>query len=195
LEFLPKEWPKCHFRSKKHQEKKKILKTGEINPKLRFKEYWRVKLLIFNQQNDLSIETKAVKPLIKQVLSLEKRSTNELAVYFVSTEEISNLHGEFFDDNSPTDCISFPIDQKKSRGYHMLGEVFICPNTAVEYVLKRGEEVNEDCYRETTLYLVHGLLHLLGYDDTKEKDRVKMRETEIRVMQHLILENLLLKPT
>ncbi|MFZ0565225.1 MAG: rRNA maturation RNase YbeY [Chlamydiales bacterium] len=152
-----------------------------------------MKVFVFNQQKDLFISKRGVKPIVKEVLSLEKRSTDELAIYFVSTEEISELHKEFFDDPSPTDCISFPIDQRQGLGYHILGEVFICPKTAIDYILKRGEEVNEDIYRETTLYLVHGLLHLLGYDDIEESDQKKMRAAENRHMHHLLREKVLLK--
>ncbi len=152
-----------------------------------------MKTLVFNQQSDLSIASKVVRNVIKRVLSLEKRSTNELAVYFVSTSEICRIHKEFFNDSSPTDCISFPMDQRQNLKHHILGEVFVCPKTALDYVFKRGEGINEDVYRETTLYLVHGLLHLLGYKDNKENDKQEMRAAERRYMEHLILENILLK--
>lgn len=115
-----------------------------------------------------------------------------MAVYFVTSEEISRLHEDFFDDPSPTDCISFPMDDEQITGYHILGEVFICPKTALDYVLKGGEEVNEECYRELTLYLVHGILHLLGYDDINEEDQKKMRAAEIRIMTPLIRQKLIL---
>lgn len=152
-----------------------------------------MKVFVFNQQKDLSIAKRVVKPVVKEVLSLEKRSTDELAVYFVSTEEMCELHKEFFNDSSPTDCISFPIDQSQGLGYHILGEVFVCPKTAIDYILKRGEEVSQDIYLETTFYLVHGLLHLLGYDDMEESDQKKMRAAEKRHIQHLLREKVLLK--
>ena len=151
-----------------------------------------MKVLVFNQQEDLSLAPESVKPVVKHVLSSEKRHTDELAVYFVTTEEISRLHKEFFDDPSPTDCISFPMDEEQASGYHTLGEIFICPKTAIDYVLKTGEEVNEDCYRELTLYLVHGLLHLIGYDDVKKDDCAKMRAAECHHMEPLIRQKLLL---
>ncbi|MCC5832271.1 MAG: rRNA maturation RNase YbeY [Chlamydiales bacterium] len=132
--------------------------------------------------------------MVKYVLHTERKHTNELSVYFVTTEEITRLHKEFFHDPSPTDCISFPLDQEEGVGYHILGEVFICPKTAIDYLLQSGEEINEDSYRETTLYLVHGLLHLIGYKDINDEDRKNMRAAEQRLMEPLIRQKLLLKP-
>jgi len=151
-----------------------------------------MKVLVFDEQTDLPIVRETVKPVVKNVLSLEKKHTDEVAVYFVSTEEISRLHHEFFDDPSPTDCISFPMDSEHTGQYHVLGEIFICPKTALDYVMKTEEEINEDCYRETTLYLVHGLLHLLGYRDIEEADEKLMRQAENRHMESLIRQKLLL---
>lgn len=152
-----------------------------------------MKVLVFNHQNDLLIAPESVKPVVKQVLDLENKKTDEVSVYFVETEEISQLHKEFFDDPTTTDCISFPMDEVEIGGYHILGEIFICPKTALDYILKSSEEINEDCYRETTLYLVHGLLHLLGYKDIEDNDRKKMRVAEKRHMEQLIQQKLLLK--
>lgn len=153
-----------------------------------------MKVLVFDQQSDLSIEPESIKPVIREVLMREGRSTDEVAVYFVTSEEISRLHEEFFQDPSPTDCISFPMDEDlKATGYHILGEIFICPKTALDYVLTLSEEISENCYTELTLYLVHGILHLLKYDDVKEEDRKKMRAAEKEHMEHLLRKKLLLK--
>lgn len=153
-----------------------------------------MKVLVFNQQQDLPILVSSVKPIVKQVLEEEGCSTDELAVYFVPVEEICRLHAEFFNDPSPTDCISFPMDEKESSGYHVLGEIFISPQAAVDYILSDAQELTENVYIETTLYLVHGILHLLGYKDIEEHDVAKMRQAEARHMEQLIHKQLLLKP-
>ncbi len=90
------------------------------------------------------------------------------------------LHGQYFNDRSLTDCISFPLDESESP-YRVLGDVFVCPQVAIAYAGRNGG----DPYLETTLYLVHGLLHLMGYDDITEKDRKKMRAAEERHLSHL----------
>ncbi len=92
----------------------------------------------------------------------------EVALYFVSTKTICELHDQFFQDPSPTDCISFPL------GETHLGEVFVCPATAVAYAEKKGL----DPYREVNLYIIHGLLHLVGYDDRTPQEKRIMRKKE-----------------
>ena len=143
---------------------------------------------VFDVQSDLKIEEKSVKPVVESVLQIEIRTTDEVAVHFVSTEEICRLHEQFFGDPSPTDCISLPLDREEKTPYHTLGEIFICPNTALEYAKKHAI----DRYEELTLYLVHGLLHLIGYDDVNDIDEVKMREAEARHMEVLGRQKLFL---
>ncbi|MFN0064989.1 MAG: rRNA maturation RNase YbeY [Chlamydiales bacterium] len=151
-----------------------------------------IKILVFDQQNDLSIDIESAKQVIRRVLELEKSQANEVSLYFVSTKEICRLHEEFFHDPSPTDCISFPIDRNRKLGYQFLGEIFVCPKTALDFV-QTYEDINENPYVETTLYVVHSVLHLLGFDDIEEVDRKKMRAKEGVIMQHLLKANILLK--
>lgn len=152
-----------------------------------------MKVLVSNQQKNLSLNKVSVRSVVKEVLKTEEFSTDEVAVYFVTTQEICRLHQQFFNDPSPTDCISFPLDDAEDQdsGYHLLGEVFVCPQTAIEYT----QAHSGDIYSETTLYLVHGLLHLIGYDDIEEKERKKMRAAEAKHMENLFNKKLLLKAT
>jgi len=148
-----------------------------------------IKVQLFDQQSDLVIDPKSAKKVVSAVLDLEQSQADELSIYFVDTKEICRLHEEFFDDPSVTDCISFPMDSDKSLGYQFLGEVFVCPKTAINYVAERGS----DPYIEATLYVVHGILHLLGYDDIAEEDEKVMREKEHTIMLHLTDKKILLR--
>ena len=103
--------------------------------------------------------------------------------------DISKLHEEYFNDPSPTDCITFPIDEKEEDTfYRVLGDVFVCPEVALSYSQTHILDVEE----ELTLYIVHGLLHLLGYDDIQEQDRIKIRAEELSCMNHLKEKQLIL---
>jgi probable rRNA maturation factor len=139
-----------------------------------------VKILQYDNQTDLFIDKKKVKAIVEEIFLFKKISSTELIVHFVSKEEIAGLHKEFFNDPTSTDCITFPIREKD-----LLGEVFICPQAAIEYS-------PEDPYKETTLYLIHTILHLLGYDDLNSTDQIKMRLAENEIMDHLIKKNLVL---
>lgn len=142
-----------------------------------------MKVDVENRQNTLSFNLASIAPLVEAVLGQEGKTCDEVCVHFVNTEEIIQLHSEFFNDPTPTDCISFPIDGVKSdrSGYCMLGDVFVCTDVAKEY----AEEHHEVPLEELTLYVVHGLLHLMGYDDIEEIDRKAMRDAEKRQMRYL----------
>ena len=99
-----------------------------------------------------------------------------MGVYFVTMKEICRLHDQFFNDPSPTDCITFPIDLDPATADRYLGDIFIAPEAALAY---------PDPYEETTLYLVHGLLHLIGYDDLTPIEKKKMRRKEKSCMRRL----------
>lgn len=95
-----------------------------------------------------------------------------MVIHFVTKAKIGALHRTYFDDPSPTDCISFPMDTPSKEA--LLGEVFVCPAVAVEYAKEHGL----DPKNEVLLYVIHGLLHLLGYDDCDPKSRKEMRRQE-----------------
>lgn len=144
-----------------------------------------------NKQSDLPLDFSNLQAIVSEVLKLEKQSAAEVGIHFVTTKEICKLHKLYFNDPSPTDCISFPLDGPNETHYRLLGDVFVCPNTAVQYAAAH----KSDAYFETTLYVVHGLLHLLGYDDIAEKDIPTMRAAEKRHMSNLKKLNLQLSPS
>jgi probable rRNA maturation factor len=145
---------------------------------------------VLNQQNDLSIDSKSAKKILRFLLAEMKVNCDEISLYFIETEAMCNLHQKFFDDPTPTDCISFPIDDNESSFYRVLGEIFVCPYTAIKY----AKNHEKDPYEEVCLYIVHGLLHLLGFDDIDENDRAEMRKKEKWCMNKLKEKKVQLKP-
>ncbi len=139
-----------------------------------------MKLTLIDDQSDLPIKKKQVKTLVDEVFLFKKISSTELILHFVSKAEITEIHGNFFNDPTPTDCITFPF-----REAELLGEIFVCPKVAMEYS-------SENAYAETTLYIIHAILHLIGYDDIDEKDEILMRKAEAELMEHLLQKNLVL---
>ncbi len=117
-----------------------------------------------------------------------KISSDEVILHLVNKKTICEIHQIYFNDPSPTDCISFPIDPPKMKrsGPTILGEIFVCPKVAIEY----GKEHQIDPYEETTRFIVHGLLHLLGFDDIIPEERKRMRTKENRCMKLLMDQGL-----
>jgi probable rRNA maturation factor len=126
-------------------------------------------ITIHNRQSNLPIAVDSIRKAVVFFLQEKKVDCKELSVYLVGKRKIATLHGEHFNDPTPTDCITFPLDDD------FLGEIFICPKAALEANPRQP-------YIETTLYIFHCLLHLLGYDDIDKKQRARMRREEKRLM-------------
>ena len=107
---------------------------------------------------------------------LEERE-NELSLVFLTDEALARLHGEFLDDPSSTDVITFEGDANLGTA----GEICVSVDTAASYAKSRGGDFS----RELTLYLVHGWLHLAGYDDLQPAKKRVMRRAEARAMRLL----------
>ncbi|MCL6755577.1 MAG: rRNA maturation RNase YbeY [Candidatus Rhabdochlamydia oedothoracis] len=115
--------------------------------------------------------------------------TDEISIQFVSEKRISQLHALFFQNPAPTDCITFPIDSipYKRNGYHLLGEIFICPKMAKQYAKKY--QINP--FEELCRYVVHGILHLIGFEDEKPDLRAQMKRKENACLKCLKQKGLL----
>ena len=145
-----------------------------------------MQVLVYNQQSEYPVNKILVQQQTKALLRQEKIDCDEVHLYYITSSESACLHQKFFRDPSATDCISFPIDLPGERqdGKCILGEIFICPETAALYAEKHHIPFAE----ELTLYLIHGLLHLLGYDDIAAADKARMRKKEKSCMD--LLKNL-----
>jgi len=147
---------------------------------------------VFNRQREvaLTISTKSVADIVRAVLENESATGDWVAIHFLSDKKMRFYHKRFFHDSSSTDCMSFPIDGKgQEEGIHHLGDVFICPMTALKY--SQNHEIL--FWHEISLYIIHGILHLLGYDDIDPKDRAMMRRRERSALSFLKKHNMLLR--
>jgi probable rRNA maturation factor len=151
-----------------------------------------LEISIKNDQNDLEINSKSVVEVVKNVLALENAQCDLVTIHFVNKQRISDLHQDFFNDPTSTDCITFPMDAANSAFPCILGEVFVCPLVAKEYILEN--HLKDPCiYKEVTLYVVHGILHLLGYLDDHE-NIAQMREKEAIHMENLVKKSSRIHP-
>lgn len=92
-------------------------------------------------------------------------------------ERITDIHEQFFADPTPTDVISFPSgDDLADRDGH-LGDIVISVDTAASH----ADEYGHTTAREIAFLALHGLLHLIGYDDAtvEERDDMLRRQTTI----------------
>lgn len=97
-----------------------------------------------------------------------------LSIAFLNKLAHSKIHGEFLQDFRPTDVITFPADPDNE----LIGEICVSVDQAIEEASHRELPFAQ----ELSLYLVHGWLHLVGFDDQNEGDRKIMRCEEANAL-------------
>ena len=102
-----------------------------------------------------------------------------LSVAFVDDATIQNLHHQYLGMDTPTDVLSFPLQDEEEDNY--LGEVVLSIDTARREAQRRGHSFEA----EIMLYLIHGVLHLLGYNDQAEGEREAMEGRQNELLQRL----------
>lgn len=107
------------------------------------------------------------------------RPGREVAVVVVDEPTLTELHGRFLGDPTPTDVITFDLGGGDEPGPD--GELYVSLDMARRVAAERGVPLA----RELTLYVVHGALHLCGLDDHDPADRAAMRAAEREVMAEL----------
>lgn len=103
-------------------------------------------------------------------------AAGEVSLVYVGSAEIRDLNREYLGRDGETDVIAFPLEDDADS---LLGEVIVCADVAVREARKRRRAPME----EVLLYTVHGLLHLLGYDDRTPALAREMRRKEAEILQ------------
>jgi probable rRNA maturation factor len=129
------------------------------------------RILISNRQ-DAPLDEEGLRSLARAALRGEGIERAELSVSFVDTDEIAELHERFMDEPGPTDVLSFPLEDVDEDA-RLLGDVVIAPAEA-------ARNNPADPAAELRLLLVHGILHLLGYDHEEDGARTRMWERQVR---------------
>ena len=122
-----------------------------------------------------------LRAVAQKVLSASGCPDGELSVVIVDDREIQDLNREYLDRDRPTNVISFSMQEGEGGGIHpdLLGDVVISADTAARDAAEAGIPYE----RELQFLLLHGILHLLGYDHergTEEQARLmEEREREL----------------
>lgn len=129
-----------------------------------------------------------VKPLIKKILKnvckeLKIKSKHVVSYIFVDLNNIHDINKEYRQIDRPTDVISFAyIDSSENKELpHELGDVFIC----VEKIIEQANEYGHSVTRECAFLVVHGILHLLGYDHIEKEDEEVMFSLQDKILEKL----------
>jgi probable rRNA maturation factor len=131
----------------------------------------------------LAIDPEALRRAAESVLEAEGRGDAHLSVTVVDDARMAELHEQYLNVAGPTDVLSFPLDDDVPSPIPLLGEVVVSADTAAREATERGLPWE----RELLLYVIHGTLHLLGYDDHEEDERVRMHARQEELLDELSL--------
>ncbi len=155
-----------------------------------------------DEQSEVPIVLERWQSLARAVLLEEGiRGGTELSIFFVGRDDISDLNEEHMGKVGPTDVLAFPIDAGEvvevvsgptgaSRGPDrsppdrgdmplLLGDVVICPAVARDQAPEHAGNLDD----ELALLVVHGILHVLGWDHDSEAATEKMRSREREILE------------
>mgnify|MGYP002627277414 CR=1 FL=1 len=142
-----------------------------------------MEVLISDEQKIINIDIDLVKEIAIEIMNSEGSPENsQLSMVFCDDEAIKELNNEYRGKNEPTDVLSFPIELENFiPEIRMLGDIVISTETAS----RQAKEYNHSVLTEIVILLIHGLLHLHGYDHIKEEDCKKMRAREAEILKHI----------
>ena len=129
---------------------------------------------VVNRQRRLQIDTRAWSNFATKALAAISKSESSATIAFVSDKKIRELNRQFRGIDKATDVLSFPSDESDE-----LGDVAVSVDTAATQAKENGLKFDE----EIAQLILHGLLHLSGYDH--ETDNGEMNRLELRLRKKL----------
>jgi probable rRNA maturation factor len=132
---------------------------------------------ILNTQTKHRVSKRSMGGLLDRLIRHYGLKDPELSLAFVGERTIRRLNREFLKKDRVTDVLSFPIARKGADGLYYLGDIIIAPAQARRQARQKGHGIE----RELGILVIHGFLHLLGYDHGRG-----IEEEEARLQKRLL---------
>ena len=136
------------------------------------------KIAVASPQEVVPIDRRRLREVAQAVLAGEGVVDYEISLAFVDNATIHALNVRYLQHDEPTDILTFPLSEPGSK--KLAGELVI----GAEVALAQATERSHDVQIELSLYVIHGLLHLCGFDDHDQADIQAMRARE----RHYLLQ-------
>lgn len=148
-----------------------------------------MEVLISNRQEQVAIDLDFIKTVAEEILKFEASPENaELSLVFCDDDFIQKLNKDYRGKNEPTDVLSFPMEEENFESeIRMLGDIVISTETA----LRQADSLKHPVLFEIVFLLIHGLLHLHGYEHSGKLQRQRMRDREGTIFRHLCEKKML----
>jgi probable rRNA maturation factor len=131
-----------------------------------------MRIAIASPQEIVPLDRSRLRQVARAVLEGEGVQEAEVSLALVDNPSIHQLNLRYLQHDEPTDVLSFPLSEPNAA--RLAGELVISAEMASAQAASRGHEVQA----ELALYVIHGLLHLCGYDDQTENQAQEMRQRE-----------------
>lgn len=136
---------------------------------------------VYNETN-CDAYIKDIENILKLGLKHMNIKDSYISVVIVDKDRIHEINKTYRNVDKVTDVISFAFEDNAGitpDGLRILGEIYLCMAKAKEQAVEYGHSNK----REICYLVIHGLLHLLGYDHEKEEDKKKMRTKEEEILE------------
>ena len=138
-----------------------------------------------DEQDELVVDLDRWSALAQAAFQHRAVTAGELNLLFVDTDSIRELNREHMGKDRPTDVLSFPFDDDDDLpGETLLGDVVVCPAVAAANAPEHNGQGHHrgSVEDEIALLVVHGVLHVLGYDHTNDDEAEEMEALEQTVL-------------
>jgi probable rRNA maturation factor len=117
--------------------------------------------------------------------ALSNEKDLELTVRIVTPEESQQLNSQYRNKDKPTNVLSFPFELPAGVELNLLGDLVVCADVVAAEALSQ----NKPLMAHWAHMIIHGCLHLLGYDHINDDDAKAMESLEIKLLNTLAIEN------
>ena len=111
--------------------------------------------------------------------------TFELTIRLVNIEESQQLNSQYRQKDKPTNVLSFPFEVPDGIELNLLGDLVVC----VQVVEQEAREQNKVLFDHWAHMIIHGCLHLLGYDHINDTEAEEMEALEVEILAKLAISN------
>ncbi|MEJ5172618.1 MAG: rRNA maturation RNase YbeY [Hydrogenothermaceae bacterium] len=140
------------------------------------------RILIDKQIRDRDITKKFIKDITTEILKSLNLYNVEISITLTDDETVRQINRDWRGKDKPTDVLSFPMDETVGYRYKVLGDVII----SIPFAKRQAHQIGLTEREEILRLLIHGILHLLGYDhERSEEDERIMFEIQDKLFYQL----------
>lgn len=138
---------------------------------------------ISSTQRAMRVPRKKLTELIAFLASQEETAIAEVDLAIVASAEIASLNRRYLSQGAPTDVLSFDLSDRTTEGLFV--QLVVCADAAVAHARAHGISAQ----RELMLYVVHGLLHQMDYEDKTPRRAARMHAREDEILDAFLAKS------